>query len=77
MSEEKKYTLDEARDLIAQEKCREHGHYFDVYTAFGTPDPIFIMCNVCGKKWELAHVHGQPEIGGKTRILKRGVQVRQ
>lgn len=46
MSEPERYTLDEARALLAKRECASHGHFWDVIETVGRP--LCIVCDTCG-----------------------------
>lgn len=53
MSDEPKYTLEEARQVMARRECAMHGHDFDVLQKMGG-EPYMVLCSRCGRSWQLA-----------------------
>lgn len=45
--DEPRYTLDEARRLLAERECAIHGHSWDVITRDGGPHSL--ICSNCGE----------------------------
>lgn len=46
-TEEKRYTLEEARAEMARQECARHGHSWNVIQAL-TGGPMRIVCESCG-----------------------------
>lgn len=47
MSESQRYTLDEARQVLARRQCGQHGH--DITIIYTGIDPVRMICdNACG-----------------------------
>jgi hypothetical protein len=47
MSEQKTYTLEEARRELARRECEHHGHSWDVISTIGA-GPEAVVCTQCG-----------------------------
>lgn len=54
MTQERQYTLDEARQVLASEECRSNGHDWDVITerTFADPagTPLEVICTNCHER---------------------------
>ena len=48
MSEEARYTLIEARRILARQECAHDGHDWDIVTAYGASLPTGLVCARCG-----------------------------
>jgi hypothetical protein len=45
---------DEARRRAEREECERNGpHEFEVLTMVGRPDPVAVVCDICGTEWIL------------------------
>jgi ribosomal protein S27AE len=51
MSDEQRYTMEEAKLKLAKEECDRFGHSFDVVVEMGSADPTRIFCSRCGRGW--------------------------
>lgn len=49
-TKEKRYTLREARAIIAQQQCGAAGHDLEIVVS-GTGDPTDLLCACCGRMW--------------------------
>jgi hypothetical protein len=47
MADEPRYTLEEAKQIIVEEHCRDNGHQLAIATNADN-DPIALGCGVCG-----------------------------
>lgn len=50
MTDEPRYTLDEARRELARRECGYHGHDYET-TVRPNHEPVTFFCNRCGKTW--------------------------
>lgn len=53
MSEERTYTLAEARLILAREACGRSGHTYTHITT-GTGALVRVVCDNCGTAWSVA-----------------------
>jgi hypothetical protein len=49
VTDERKYTLSEARQELARRECVEHGHDWHVVLMLGTNVPYSVACDRCGQ----------------------------
>lgn len=58
--DEQRFTLDEARKVIARQACAMQGHDFEVLTELGG-GPRTVFCRRCGLSWPVATSENQSE----------------
>lgn len=55
MSDEERYTLEEARAELARQDCGVYGHDFDVIATYASDGgPSDIVCSRCSRSWTVA-----------------------
>lgn len=52
MTDEERYTLEEARLELARQECMMHGHQFSVVSVIGL-GPSLLKCDRCGDSWTI------------------------
>ncbi len=55
MSEEKRYTLEQARRLLNRQVCAQHGHDLE-HILKGDGDLSAVYCSRCGASWNTTRV---------------------
>jgi hypothetical protein len=55
MTDDQKYTLDEARRELAIRECGMQGHDYDVLVVLGSNEPQCVLCRRCGESWSIDH----------------------
>lgn len=53
MTDERRFTLDEAERELAQRECLAHGHSLDTIVVLGSSDPAALVCSRCGRSWRV------------------------
>lgn len=56
MSDEPRYTLEEAKLEIARRQCAMNGHDFELVMQIGKAWPTAILCERCGEQREVGFV---------------------
>lgn len=52
MADEDRYTLEEARRIIAQQTCAMRNHQYEIIESIGA-GPSSLICGRCGKSWDV------------------------
>jgi hypothetical protein len=53
VTDEARYTLEEARRVLTERECGTRGHVFDVHVR-ASGDPTLVLCSRCGQSWPVA-----------------------
>lgn len=58
MDKEQKYTLDEARQIFAEDECSVHGHDYEHIVEGSHVNLVRVFCGRCGSFWNVSG-HGE------------------
>lgn len=76
MSDEQRYTLEEARIIFKTEACNTYGHNYEVVPKRLENRPVRIFCARCDKKWNVENPNDErtqliPKVDDSTQVLPR------
>lgn len=61
MSEEKRYTLEEAKKILTEAECSRDGHYLRFIYIFSSSDPVRAYCEHCSRQYDMTPLENNDE----------------